>query len=281
MEYIKLFNGMSIPAIGSGTNSFGHITSNYTSEYNGDFSPVGNAIKAGYRMFDSAIAYNNEDGLGTALKESGIPREELIIIDKLKIAPGYIENAANVSKAVKESLNALKTDYIDFFLLHRHWDNADQMFEAWNALDVLRKEGYIRDIAVSNFSALQVEQLVDLTGIKPAFDQHAYNSTNWNLDLIEDLKKIEISSMAYAPLHLSQEFKNKIRPVAEKYNRSWAQIILRHHYQKGIVSLPKSHSYAHALSNISIFDFTISEEDIKLIDNIILHDPIVDKSLFK
>lgn len=280
MEYIKLVNGMTVPAIGTGTNSFGKCESRVTSEYNGDFSPVGYALKAGYRMFDSAIMYGNEDGLGTALKENGIKRDELILIDKLKIAPGYIENAEAVKNAVKSSLLALKTDYIDFYLLHKPWDNEEQMLEAWNALNDLVKEGCIRATAVSNFNAEKIRLLTSNTGYVPAFNQHAYNSTNWNLTLVEDMKKISVPSMAYAPLNLSVSMKEKLSELAVSYGKTWSQMLLRHNYQKGMVSIPKSHKYEHALTNISIFDFEINLQDMKKIDDFIVNDPLIDKKTY-
>ena len=269
MEYFKVSDSINMPAIGCGTNTFGRECGSFRSPVNGDFSPVLKALKAGYRMFDTAIAYGNEDGIGTALSESKISREELFLVGKLKSAPEYTKNEDAVIKGFKGSLAALKTDYMDVYLIHKPLDDADQMAMVWRTLLSLKSDGLIREVGVSNFTADQIKLLGDMTGVCPLIDQISYNSQQWNLDLVKELNALSVTVMAYAPLTLSVEMKDFLTRIAEKYGRSFSQIILRHNYQKGIVSIPKSHSYQHLAENISIFDFELEDRDIGQIDEAI------------
>lgn len=275
MEYFNLNDGNKLPALICGTNSYGHEASNFMSPWNHDYSPVIKSVKAGFRCFDTAAAYRNEEGIGLALKDCGVSRDELVIIGKLKVAPGNMETGDLVKENFKKSLKKLKLDYMDYYLIHRPWDNEDQICEAWLALNDMVKEGLLKGMALSNFSPEKVDMLTERTNIKPAFNQYCYNSIGWKDKWIEEFAKRGIASMAWASLTLSPEMKTLISGLAPKYNKSWAQIMLRHNYQKGLVSVCKSHSYEHSLESLDIFDFELSTKDMNAIDDFIPKDPLI------
>jgi diketogulonate reductase-like aldo/keto reductase len=140
MEYLSLNNGQIIPVVGMGTNTFGKENGMYMAEVNGDFAEAKNVIEAGYRLFDTAISYRNERGIGQVLAESGVPREDFYIVTKI---PGTDEYA-EVRQAVENSLINLRSTYIDLYLIHHPWENKEGMVRMWNALTELMDEGKIR-----------------------------------------------------------------------------------------------------------------------------------------
>ena len=265
MEYLALNNGQMIPAVGMGTNTFGKENGMYMAEVNGDFAEAKSAIAAGYRLFDTAISYRNERGIGQILAESSVPREDFFIVTKI---PGNDEYAKTVRQAVENSLVNLKSNYIDLYLIHHPWENKQGMIRMWNGLTELREEGKIRAIGVSNFMVKDLELIQKESDVKPVVNQVQCNPGEWNDEVITYCKQNGILPMAWGPLQkVNAAYRAKLEKVAEKHHKLWAQILLRYDFQRGICVIPKSRNIVHQNENIDIFDFSLGQEDMEYLSN--------------
>ena len=283
MEYFKLNAGFEIPAIGTGSNSFGKETSDFKSAYTGDFTPLYNAVEAGYRLFDCAKSYGNEEGMGEALKKSGLARSDYFIINKIPNRPEFFKDAASVRACVEGSLKAMQTDYFDIYMIHQpisYDDQAkglpmkkDEILMVWNTLGELNKEGKLRAIAVANFTVEQLQFLLDNSTVVPAADQIRCNPAARNKEITDFCKARGILPMAHSPMNftlgamktaadVAEDYKALAAKTGEKYGKSWGQVLLRWDYQNGICAIPKSHTFARQKQNIDIFDFELSAEDM-------------------
>lgn len=263
MEYFTLNNGVKIPALGTGTNTFGKPANNYNAPPNNDFTPAISAIKAGYRLFDTAVSYGNEAGIGQTIAESGIPRQEFFITTKIPGRGEYITSRENVRKCVTDSMQRLRTDYIDLYLIHHPWEDQTGMLRTWHALEELMNEGKLRAIGVSNFNTLQIELLKHNNKTTPAVNQVQCNPSQWNHEIIDHCKQNNILPMAWAPLkNMTPQFRAALDKLTPKYSKTWAQILLRYNVQRGICVIPKSHNPQHQAENLNIFDFKLSEEEM-------------------
>lgn len=259
-----LSNNVSIPVIALGT---------WQAE-NGPVATdaVTQALNAGYRHIDTAIMYGNEESVGKAVKLSQIPRNEIFITTKLNNnVRGYNETI----EAIKESLNVMQTDYIDLFLIH--WPNPikfrdswkESNAESWRAFEDMYKEGKIKAIGVSNFEAHHMDALLETATIMPMVNQIRISPGDEPKEIIEYCRQRNILLEAYCPLARGNLFKNKVLlDLANKYEKSVAQLIIRWHLQKGYLPLPKSVSPSRIKENINVFDFEISEDDMNLISNV-------------
>ncbi len=254
-ESIELRNGIPIPRIGFGT---------YLIE---DEEPVihavSTAINAGYRLIDTASIYGNEKGVGSAVEESDIPREEIFLTSKVwNTEQGY----ENTLGAFKASLKRLKTDYLDLYLIHWPKPVSD---ETWKALEKLYKAGNVKAIGVSNFMIHHLETLLESCEITPMVDQVELHPQFPQEELRSFCKEHEIVVEAWGPLMQGKIFdKELMKELSMKYNKTIAQITLRWHYQLGHVAIPKSSIPERIKANIDIFDFEISDEDIKRIETL-------------
>ncbi len=221
------------------------------------------AINAGYRHIDTASVYKNEEDVGAAIKESGINREDLFITTKLwndDIRSGHVR------EALEDSLKKLGTDYVDLYLLH--WP-ADGYVEAYLECEKLLKEGKIKALGVSNFKKHHLEHLLKHVNVIPAVNQMEFNPQMQDNALLSYCKENKIVMEAWSPLGSGQCLQNEaISKLAHKYNKSNAQIILRWLLQRGIVILPKSVHKERIIENIKIFDFSLSNDDMNLINNL-------------
>ncbi len=254
MKTVKLNNGVDMPIEGFGVFQ---ITDPRECE-----EAVTHALNAGYRLIDTASAYLNEEAVGKAIQKSGIQREELFITTKLWIQDYGYENA---KKAFYTSLEKLGLDYIDLYLLHQPMSDY---YGAYRALEELYEEGKIKAIGVCNFYP---ERLVDLcinAKIIPAVNQiecHPF------FQRIEDMKTMEefgVQIESWGPLAEGQKdiFNNPIlKEIGDQYNKTVAQVILRWHVQRGVVIIPKSSKKERIEENFNIFDFELSENDMKTI----------------
>lgn len=253
MEYVTLANGVKMPELGYGVYQ---VTREECERC------VSDALEVGYRHIDTAQSYFNEEEVGKAIKKSGIPREELFITTKVWIEHyGYEE----CRKSVLESLRKLQLDYIDLMLLHQPF--ADY-YGAWRALEELYAEGRLRAIGVSNFYPDRLVDLCAFSRIKPMVNQVETHPHNQQKTAHEWMKKYGVVHEAWAPFGEGRGglFTDPVlTKIGAKYGKTAAQVILRWHLQRGIVVIPKSTHKERMAENFNVFDFTLSDEDMKAI----------------
>ena len=268
MEYFRLANGLEIPAIGSGTNSFAKVKGEVGSTYDGHTDEVLSAIRAGYRFFDKAETYGNEEAIGNGIIESSIGRENIFISTKMRTRIMGQDTASwkpeDAVAAIDRSLVKLKTDYIDLYLIHMPWGNDEEAAEIWKVLEDHYDRGVLKSIGVSNFTTDDLQYLLDHCRIRPMVNQVKIAPGRENEEMVEFCKANGIIPMAWGPLGFEKD-KAPIQAIGEKYGKSWAQVVLRRNFQKGIVSIPKSHSFEHQKANLEIFDFELTDEEISQI----------------
>ena len=228
------------------------------------------AIEAGYRHIDTAKAYDNEEGVGTGIKQSGVPREELFLTSKLWNSDQGYESTL---KAFDATLKRLDTDYLDLYLIH--WPVEGKYKDTWRAMEKLYKDGKIKAIGVSNFLEHQLKDLMQDAEITPMVDQLEFHPWLVQEDLQEFCAAHNIQYEAWSPLMQGKAFKNEtLKKLAEKYDKSPAHIVLRWDLQNGVVTIPKSTSKEHIISNAEVFDFELSEEDMQTINALDKHERI-------
>lgn len=246
----KLNNNIEIPCVGLGT----FMLSSKDAQ-----NSVKEALKIGYRLIDTANAYVNERAVGRGIKESLIPRDEIFVSTKLW--PSEYENI----NAVDETLERLGLDYIDLLFLHQP---AGNWKEGYKQLERAYKEGKIKSIGISNFEGKYIEELLNICDIKPQVIQveaHPYYTQD---ELRNILSKYDIKLMSWYPLGHGDKNLIKepiISKLANKYNKSNAQIILRWHINMGFIVIPGSKNIDHIKSNFDLFDFELSEDDMNKI----------------
>lgn len=253
MEYITLNNGVKMPMAGLGTFLLSPDEAQES---------VYAALKEGYQLIDTANAYVNEEEVGEAIQESGIPREEIFLTTKVWVEHYSYEEA---KKSVEESMRKLKTDYLDLVLLHQPFGDA---YSAYRALEDLYDEGKIRAIGISNFYVDRMVDFASFNRIKPMVNQVEPHIFNQQKNLKEWANKYSIQLEAWAPFGEGRggTFDNPvIAKIAEKYQKTPAQVMLRWHIQRGIVVIPKSTHYERMVENFNVFDFKLSEEDMNAI----------------
>ncbi len=220
------------------------------------------AIKAGYRLIDTAQSYGNEEGVGNAIEKSGIAREELFITTKIWLANyGYDKTKASVL----ESMRKLKVDYLDLVLLHQPFSDV---YGAYRALEDLYKEGKLKAIGVSNFYPDRLTDIANFTEIKPHVNQIEVNPFNQQVFAQENMIKNDVQVEAWAPFAEGRNdiFVNPtLKAIADAHHKTIAQVILRWLLQRKIVSLAKSVKKERMAENLNIFDFELSNEDMALI----------------
>lgn len=253
MKNVRLNNGVMMPAVGFGVYQ---IPVDETEEI------VNKALEVGYRMFDTASAYFNEEQVGKAIASSAIKREELFITTKLWVQDYEYEDAL---KAFDLSLHKLGLDYIDLYLLHKPYGNY---YAAWRALEKLYKEGLIRAIGITSFSN---ERLLDLclhNEIKPALNQIETNPFFQQHSANAFLKSEGIVHEAWAPFAEGKNdiFNNEVlKRIAENHHKSVSSVILRWLNQRNIVVIPKTVRKERMIENFNIFDFTLSDDEMQAI----------------
>ncbi|WP_199173106.1 aldo/keto reductase [Sporosarcina sp. P2] len=259
VQTMRLNDGTSLPSIGFGTvkvKGAQGVVSTLT------------AIEAGYRLIDTSTNYNNEGMVGEAVRRSSVPREELLISSKL---PGASHEYERAILMIQESLYRIGIDYFDKYLIHWPLPKQDQYVEAWQALVDAQKFGLIKTIGVSNFLPEHLERIIEKTGVMPATNQierHPYFNNN---ELVEFNKSRGIVTEAWSPLgrELNDVLENEtIVSIAKKYNKEPAQIIIRWNLQNEVLTVVKSSTYDHQKANLDVFDFELTEEEIRQIDSL-------------
>ncbi|SEK77277.1 Aldo/keto reductase [Carnobacterium iners] len=269
METVTLANGTKMPLVGTGTNTYGKVENQYKGDLNNDFRALESAIKAGYRLIDTAIYYRNEAGVGQTIKDSGIAREEFYLTTKIPEIEEYIGSKEIVEQALLKSLENLQTDYIDLYLIHQPIEDKKTLKRTWQVLESFVDAGKIKSIGVSNFSIRLLEEMKVYTKIQPAVNQIESNPSNWNNELIDYLKNQLIIPEAWGPLsRVTEEQRAKLTTIGDKYGKNWGQVLLRYQIQRKVVVIPKSHNIQRQLSNLELFDFNLSTGDIQIIETL-------------
>lgn len=266
MIVVQLNTGINIPIVGTGTNTYGKVDGNYQGEINGDTTELESAIAQGYRHIDTAISYRNESVVGEAIKKSGVAREKFFITSKIPGRPEYTKDRAAVEAGIQASLDALQTDYIDLYLIHHPWESLEEMVSVWKVLEDYVDKGVLRAIGVSNFDEEELQFVLDNARIAPAVNQIKSNPSNWNHDLVKYSLAREVIPEAWGPLSgVDEEAKAMLTEIGQRYDKTWAQIILRYQIERGVIVIPKSHNQERQKLNLDIFDFELSSEDRQVI----------------
>ena len=264
MEYLTLNNNIQMPLVGFGT---------FMLSSKACTNAVASAIQAGYRMIDTAEAYGNEKEVGEGIKKSGIDRKELFLVTKVNF-----KSYEHTEQTVMQSLENLQTNYIDLLLLH--WPFANY-YAAWRSLEKLYANGKIRAIGVSNFEPDQLLDLIAYNKVVPTVNQietnlYCQRSTerNW-------MDKKQVAHMAYAPLGQGKRNEMYQEPavlaLAKKYGKTPAQLLLRFLTQKGIAVIPRSTQPEHIRENFTLFDFTLSAEEMAQLSAMDRKEPLIGK----
>jgi diketogulonate reductase-like aldo/keto reductase len=249
-----LANGVAMPWVGLGTWAQG---ANATSS-------VKAAIKAGYRSIDTGSFYQNEEDIGRGLSESGVNRQELFVTTKVWNSEHGYDSTLN---SFRVSLKKLALKYIDLFLIH--WPVKGKSNETWRALESLYSDGVIRSIGVSNFQIHHLDDLMNSAKIMPMVNQIDLHPLNTCADLGIFCKNHNIQVEAWGPLGQGEVFKIPVLiDMATRHRRSVAQLVLRWHYQNGVITIPKSSNVRRITENIDIFDFSLSEADMQTISQL-------------
>lgn len=256
MNYVTLENGVKMPQLGYGVYQ---VTKEECERC------VLDALKVGYRLFDTAQSYFNEEEVGNAIVKSGVSREEIFLTSKVWIDHyGYEE----CRKSVLESLRKLKTDYIDLMLLHQPFSDY---YGAYRALEDLYDEGKIKTIGISNFYPDRMVDLASFTRIKPMINQieiHPYHQQVFSKEWHD---KYGVQLEAWAPFGEGRKnmFElSELKEIGDKYGKTVAQVILRWHLQRGIVVIPKSTHLERMKENFNVFDFELAQEDMDVISKL-------------
>jgi len=227
---------------------------------------VGTAIKAGYRSIDTAAIYGNEEGVGDAIAASAVPRDQLYITTKLwNGAQGY----DRALKTFDESMQRLRIDVLDLYLIHWPCPKQDLYIDSWKAFAKLKADGRVRSIGVSNFKPAHLERLIGETGFVPVLNQVELHPRFQQKDLRTFHAKHKIATEAWSPLGQGKVLEIPLlAKLAAKYSRSVAQVILRWHIQNGVIAIPKSSTPSRIAENFAVFDFQLSAEDMAKIDSL-------------
>jgi 2,5-diketo-D-gluconate reductase A len=255
---IRLNNGVSIPQLGFGVFQ---IRPDRTADV------VRMAFEAGYRHIDTAQGYKNEEGVGQAIRESGLPRGEIFVTTKLaNDRHGYDKAIA----ALDESLERLGLDHVDLFLIHWPYPKAERIVETWRAFEKLASDGKARAIGVSNFRISDLELLARETSTVPAVNQVELHPWLPQTELRAYHQTRGIATEAWSPLAKGGELlaDELIVGLAEKYGKSPAQIVLGWHLQLGNITIPKSETPSRIRENLDVFDFELSDDDVASISEL-------------
>lgn len=251
---VTLNNGVEMPLLGFGVYQITDATECERS--------VASALEIGYRLVDTAAAYGNEEAVGKAIKGSGVPRDDLFITTKLWVQDTGFEKTR---AAFERSLKRLDLDYLDLYLIHQP---LGDVYGAWRAMEALYREGRIRAIGVSNFYPDRVMDLIVHNEVAPAVNQIETHPFHQQIETQRFLQELGVQIESWGPFAEGRNniFQNEVlRTIAEKYQKSVAQIILRWLTQRGVVAIPKSVHRERIAENFDVFDIELSPEDMETI----------------
>jgi diketogulonate reductase-like aldo/keto reductase len=254
MQKVVLNNGVEMPILGFGVYQISDAEECEKSVYE--------AIHTGYRLIDTAAAYQNEEAVGKAIERSGVAREDIFVTTKLWIQDTGYEST---KKAFERSLKRLQLDYLDLYLIHQPYGDV---YGSWRAMEELYRGGKIRAIGVSNFQPDRLMDLIVHNEVVPAIDQIETHPFNQQIETQRFLEENNVQIESWGPFAEGKNniFENELlRSIAGKYQRTVAQVILRWLTQRGIVVIPKSVRKERIVENFNIFDFELSAEDMDAI----------------
>ncbi len=250
---LRLNNGVEVPALGLGT---------YKLVGEAAYAPVRAALGCGYRHIDTASFYENEEAVGRAVRESGVPREEVFITSKVWNTEQGFEETLN---AFDRTLQRLGMDHLDLYLVH--WPVPGKRLETYRALERLYEEGRVRAIGVSNFTVRHLEELYGACQVMPAVNQVEMSPFLYQRELLEHCRGRNVLVTAFSPLARGQALGDPVlAEVAARHRRSPAQVMIRWCLQKGMAVIPRSADPAHIKENADVFDFSLDDEDMARLD---------------
>lgn len=249
---IRLNNGVDIPPVGFGV---------FQLHGRDVVDAVLTAVDTGYRLFDTAAAYNNEEGVGKAIRECGVPREDLFVTTKLR---NSLQGFDSTLRAFDASMDRLGLDVVDLYLIHWPVPTMDRYVQSWRALEQLYADGRMRAIGVSNFTTAHLTRLFDETDVRPVLNQIELHPGLPQKELREFHRAHGIATEAWSPLAKGPQLLDQepVRAIAERTGRSPAQVVLRWHLQLGVIAIPKSANPERIASNFDIFDFELTDDDM-------------------
>ena len=250
-DCVTLNNGVKMPWFGLGVFQMDDAQT---------IAAVKHAIKAGYKLIDTALIYGNEKAVGQAIKESGVLRDDIFITSKLwNSSQGY----DSTLKAFEVTMSDLQLDFLDLYLIHWPLPKNKKYVDTWKAMEKLYKEGRIRAIGVSNFEPEWIQGIIDNCDVVPMVNQVECHPYFQQEKLHEYCKTAGVQLQAWAPLAQGKIFGDeKLKKLAEKYEKSVAQFVIRWGLQCGVTTIPKSINQDRIISNADVFDFDISPEDM-------------------
>ena len=253
MEYVKLSNGIKMPVLGYGV---------YQIPPSECERCVADALGVGYRMVDTAQAYANEEGVGNAVKKSGIPRDELFLVTKVWISNAGYEKA---KVSIDESLRKLRTDYIDLLLVHQPFSDY---YGTYRAMEEAYRAGKLRAVGVSNFYPDRLIDIAEFSEIPPMVNQVETHAFNQQTEAQKIMQEYGTQIMSWGPFAEGRNnfFENEMLvAIGAKYGKNVPQVALRFLIQRGVVVIPKSVHKERMAQNFDVFDFTLSDEDMQAI----------------
>lgn len=269
MKFITLNNGMIMPQLGTGTNTFGKENKQFMGKITGDTTELLSAIALGYRLIDTAVVYRNERVVGDAVKQSGLDRKDFFITSKLPQNPDYNRTDDLVRQTIDASLKALQSNYMDLYLIHFPLETLADNARVWKVLEEAVNLGKIKSIGVSNFNIEQLQDLLKHAKIKPVVNQFLSYPGHEQQALIDYCKSESIIPEAYQSLaKLDEQSQTLLHEIGQKYQKTGQQVVLNYQISKGMIVIPKSHNPKHQQSNIDVFDFELSKEDFKLVEQL-------------
>ncbi len=252
---LKLNDGRTIPQLGFGTWRVGDREAEKV---------VGQAIEIGYRLIDTAAIYENEKGVGQAIRASGVTREALFVTSKVWNDRHGYEPAL---QAMEESLRKLGLDYLDLYLIHWPAPRQDRYVDTWRALVELRRRGLAKSIGVSNFHPEHLKRIIDETGVTPAVNQIELHPGLQQRALQDWHRAHDIVTECWSPFAQGELFgDSRLAAIARRHGRTVAQVLLRWHLEKGFVAIPKSSARARAAENFAALEFRLEAADMAAID---------------
>lgn len=253
MPTVKLNNGIEMPMLGFGTWKMNDAEAE---------ASVRTALESGYRLIDTATLYGNERGVGKAIRESGVSREEIFVTTKL-----WPTDFFSPQKAFDESLERLGLEYVDLYLVH--WPIPLMPQSVWLQMEKIYASKRARAIGISNYSIGDIEKLLEYASVVPAVNQIKFSPFDLEKDVLEFCKDRHIVVEAYSPLTRGSHLGDKtISALATKYGKTPAQLLLRWCIEHGTVPIPKSSHPDRIKENMNVFDFKLSPEDVRLLDSL-------------
>jgi diketogulonate reductase-like aldo/keto reductase len=218
------------------------------------------ALEMGYRHIDTAQAYGNERSVGRALRDSGLPREDVFVTTK------FFPGRKDPARAAERSLDRLGLDYVDLYIIH--WPQGGPTW-AWDGMQQAQEAGHARSIGVSNFSVSELEELLRVADVPPAVDQIQFSPFEFRRALLDACEQHDVVVEAYSPLGTGRHLDDAaVARVAERVGRTPAQVLIRWALERDLVVLPKSTHRERIEANAQVFDFTLSDEDMTTLDNL-------------